>query len=100
MIGDEILEILGSDTDYSVFTSKGSLLGYDFAFYLDGYNYHTLLDKPSIVEYGALQHLGENTLVLSRNILLGHVNLQQPETITDDDNLIYFDVLGRHLVDI
>jgi hypothetical protein len=45
------------------------------------------MDKPSIVENGALQHLGENTLVLSRNILLGHVNLQQPETIIDDDNL-------------
>jgi hypothetical protein len=56
------------------------------------------MDKPSIVENGALQHLGENTLVLSRNILLGHVNLQQPETIIDDDNLIYFDVLGRHLI--
>ncbi|CAF0725066.1 unnamed protein product [Adineta steineri] len=98
VIGDEILELTGSDTDYSVFTSKGSLLGYDFAFYLDGYNYHTLIDKPSIVENGALQHLGENTLVLSRNILLGNINLQQPETIFDDDDVIYYDVLGRHLI--
>ena len=68
--------------------------------YLDGYNYHTLLDKPSIVEQGALQHLGENTLVLSRNILGGHVDLQQPETIIDDDNLIYFDILGRQMFNI
>ncbi|CAF0788829.1 unnamed protein product [Adineta steineri] len=98
VIGDEILELTGSDTDYSVFTSKGSLLGYDFAFYLDGYNYHTLIDKPSTVENGALQHLGENTLVLSRNILLGNIDLQQPETIFDDDDVIYYDVLGRHLI--
>ena len=88
----------GSDTDYSAFTTQGSLLGYDFAFYLDGYNYHTLLDQPSIVEEGALQHLGENVLALSRDILLGHVDLQQPASIIDDDNLIYFDILGRHLV--
>ena len=87
-----------SDTDYNIFTAKGSLLGYDFAFYLDGYNYHTLLDQPSIVEDGALQHLGENVLALSREILLGRVNLQLPESITDDENLIYFDILGRHLV--
>ncbi|CAF2700985.1 unnamed protein product [Rotaria sp. Silwood2] len=98
VLGDEIIESTGSDTDYSIFTKEGSLFGYDFAFYLDGYNYHTPLDKPSIVEDGALQHLGENTLVLSRNILLGHVNLQQPETIIDDDHLIYFDILGRHLI--
>lgn len=93
-----MFDYLGFQTDYNAFTSKGSLLGYDFAFYLDGYSYHTSLDKPSIVEEGALQHLGENTLVLARRILLGKVNLQQPEAITDEDNLIYFDILGRHLV--
>ena len=98
MIGDEILEATGSDTDYSIFTTKGSLLGYDFAFYLDGYNYHTPLDKPSIVEEGALQHLGENTLALSRLILQGQVDLEKPTTIIDDDNLLYFDVLGRYLI--
>lgn len=98
VIGDEILDLTGSDTDYSIFTTRGSLLGYDFAYYLDGYNYHTLNDKPSIVEQGALQHLGENTLALSRHILLGNVNLEQPETIFDDDNIVYFDILGRHLI--
>ncbi|UJR33510.1 hypothetical protein I4U23_020955 [Adineta vaga] len=98
VIGDEILELTGSDTDYRIFTRKGSLLGYDFAYYLDGYNYHTLLDKPSIVEIGALQHLGENILSLSRYILLGKVDLEQPESIIDDDDLIYFDILGRHLI--
>lgn len=78
--------------------TKGSLLGYDFAFYLDGYHYHTSNDYPSIIKAGALQHLGENTLVLVRRILLGKVDLQQPETIIDEENIIYFDVLGRHLV--
>ncbi|CAF2074800.1 unnamed protein product [Rotaria magnacalcarata] len=98
VMGDELVALSGSDTDYSVFTETGSLLGYDFAYYIDGYSYHTMIDKPSIVESGALQHLGENTLMLSRNILLGHVNLRQPETIIDDDNVIYFDILGLHLV--
>ena len=79
-------------------TSKASLLGYDFAFYLDGYHYHTSNDHPSIVKQGALQHLGENTLVLVRRILLGKIDLQQPETIIDEENIIYFDILGRHLV--
>ena len=73
-------------------------MGYDFAFYLDGYNYHTLIDTPSIVEQGALQHLGENTLVLCRLILLSQTNLNEPATIIDDDDLIYFDVLGRYLI--
>ncbi|CAF1151056.1 unnamed protein product [Rotaria sordida] len=66
VIGNEVLDLLGRDTDYSEFATRGSLSGYDFAFYLDGYSYHTLLDRPSTVEEGALQHLGENTLALSR----------------------------------
>lgn len=98
VIGDEILELTGSDTDYSIFTNRGFLPGYDFAFYLDGYNYHTLIDRPSIVEQGALQHLGENCLALSREILIGRIDLQKPETIIDDKHYIYFDVLGRHLI--
>ncbi|CAF1101410.1 unnamed protein product [Rotaria magnacalcarata] len=97
VIGNEILDLLGRDTDYSEFATRGLLPGYDFAFYLDGYSYHTLLDRPSTVEEGALQHLGENTLALSREILLGRVNLQQSYNTVEDDNLVYFDLLGRYL---
>ncbi|CAF0727687.1 unnamed protein product [Adineta ricciae] len=98
VIGDDILGATGSDTDYSVFTTHGSLSGYDFAYYLDGYNYHTLIDRPSIVEIGALQHLGENILALSRSILLGKIDLELPASIFDDEDMIYFDILGQHLI--
>lgn len=86
-------------TDYNVFTSRRFLSGYDFAYYLDGYNYHTLLDKPSIVESGALQHLGENTLSLIHRILQNDDQIQKSNSIFDEEeNLIYFDILGRHLI--
>jgi hypothetical protein len=98
VIGDEILALTGSSTDFTSFSEKGFLFGYDIAFYLDGYNYHTPLGKPSILDDGAIQHLGDNILALSRNILLGYVNLQQPKIIADDEDVVYFDLLGRYLI--
>jgi hypothetical protein len=35
---------------------------------------------------------------LIRDILTGHIDLQQPDSIFDDDRLIYFDILSRYLV--
>ncbi|CAF1171455.1 unnamed protein product [Rotaria sp. Silwood1] len=47
-------------SDYDVFTLNNSLLGYEFGFLLDGYNYHTSLDHPLMIKQGVLQDLGEN----------------------------------------
>ena len=100
VIGDEIFEYTSSVTDYNAFTSNGFLSGYDFAYYLDGYNYHTILDKPSIVENGALQHLGENVLSLTHRIFQENEQIQQQSDpmFDPEENLIYFDILGRHLI--
>ncbi|CAF4843926.1 unnamed protein product [Rotaria sp. Silwood1] len=85
-------------SDYDVFTLNNSLLGYEFGFLLDGYNYHTSLDHPLMIKQGVLQDLGENLGILIRNILLGNINLQMTKNIIDTDPFIYFDILGRYLI--
>ncbi|CAF3697571.1 unnamed protein product [Rotaria sp. Silwood1] len=85
-------------SDYDVFTLNNSLLGYEFGFLLDGYNYHTSLDHPLMIKQGVLQDLGENLGILIRNILLGNINPQMTKNIIDTDPFIYFDILGRYLI--
>ncbi|CAF3833153.1 unnamed protein product [Adineta steineri] len=84
------------NTDYDAFKYNGFRLGYEFGFYLDGYTYHTPLDHPSTFKQGVIQDLGENLIILIRNILLE--NNQQIADKYDPDPLIYFDILSRYLI--
>ncbi|CAF0759329.1 unnamed protein product [Adineta steineri] len=84
------------NTDYDAFKYNGFRLGYEFGFYLDGYTYHTPLDHPSTFKQGVIQDLGENLVILVRNILLE--NNEQIADKYDPDPLIYFDILSRYLM--
>ncbi|KDE09627.1 hypothetical protein MVLG_00034 [Microbotryum lychnidis-dioicae p1A1 Lamole] len=53
-----------SDTDFRQFVEYGNLTGLDMALVQNSYLYHTRLDVPELIEPGALQHMGENTLAL------------------------------------
>jgi hypothetical protein len=86
----------GMVTDYDILSLNGSLFGYNFGAFLDGYTYHTLLDDSSMIKHGALQEFGENLGLLSRNILSS--DFQAIENIIDNDSLIYFDIYGRYLI--
>lgn len=94
VIGEEIINHLPSFTDYNDLKGSG-LAGFDFVYYYDGYNYHNVLDKPTIVEQGALQHLGDNTMAM---ITLYQTSNLLDLNITDYSNYIYFDAFGLFLV--
>lgn len=65
---------------------------------MDSYTYHTTLDTVSNVAKGVIQDLGDNLLCLTRHFLSGKVDLSKPETIIDDDEIVYFDIIGRLLI--
>ncbi|UJR11251.1 hypothetical protein I4U23_015433 [Adineta vaga] len=84
---------LGIRTDYDMYILYDSKIsGYNFGFFLDGYTYHTSSDDLSTIKSGVLQELGDNLLVLIRNIFLDKIN------DFNDDSFIYFDILGRYLM--
>ncbi|CAF1046807.1 unnamed protein product [Didymodactylos carnosus] len=93
VIGDEVIKALPVDTDYTIYNQQ--IAGFDFAFYLDGYTYHTSLDSASLIEQGALQHLGENTLSLIRHLL---THDDGTDAFDEDENYIFFDFIGKILV--
>ena len=98
VISDDMFEISNFYTDYNVFTESRSSMGYEFSIYQDGYGYHTARDTDSSIAMGTLQYLGENILALSRHLLSGNVNIELPQTIIDDDRMVYFDFLGLYLL--
>ncbi|CAF1376143.1 unnamed protein product [Adineta ricciae] len=83
---------LGIRTDYDMYSLYNQVLGYNFGFFFDGYTYHTPFDDLATIKFGVLQELGDNLLVLIRNTFLQYSN------VTDNDSLIYFDILGRYLM--
>lgn len=72
-----------------------SFLGYDFAFYQNGYRYHTQYDDFKNIPHGSYQHVGDNILSLVRN--LGNA-LEVSQTTSEPGKMIYYDVLGFFMV--
>ncbi|SCV68329.1 BQ2448_450 [Microbotryum intermedium] len=66
ILASEIFQtgLILSDTDFRQFVEYGNLTGLDMALVQNSYLYHTRLDVPELIEPGALQHMGENTLAL------------------------------------
>ncbi|WP_395849844.1 M28 family peptidase [Cystobacter fuscus] len=92
VIGQDIIEAVPSDTDFRVFTEHG-LPGLDIALFQDGYAYHTPLDRLERLEPGSLQHMGDNTLALVRELARGPRPGEEgagPST--------YYDVLGVGMI--
>ena len=80
----------GASNDYNTF----DIDGYDIGYILDGYKYHTGLDKIDLIRQGVLQDLGDNLGQLIRRIL--SKNLQ--EISHNQDSFIYFDIFNRYLI--
>jgi hypothetical protein len=94
VIGEEVMQFVPADTDFTSFKNAG-MIGFDYAFYYDGYSYHTRLDNASVVERGALQHLGDN--VMSMITSYQSSSLLKTNT-TVDGNYVYYDAFGLFLV--
>lgn len=92
VLGQDIFQsgVIPSDTDFRVYRDQGGLRGLDVALYQDGYAYHTALDRVERVQPGSMQHIGENSLALVRELAGGALpgNVGGPPSI-------YYDLLGR-----
>lgn len=85
-----VYRALPNDTDLTVFGEHG-VQGLNFAF-LDGVaRYHTPLDDLAHLDFGSVQHQGENVLATVRALLESGV--EAPGT-----DAVFFDVLGTFLV--
>lgn len=87
-----LFELIPSDTDFTAFTA-GQFEGMDFAYLADGAVYHSALDTPENVDPRSLQHMGANTLAMTR--ALGGQDLAGP---IDEPDLAYFNIPGGNLV--
>ncbi|MEU8232761.1 M28 family peptidase [Actinoplanes sp. NPDC048967] len=84
----EVYRLLPNDTDFTPFLDAG-FTGFNSA-YIDGSAvYHAPTDTPAAMDQGSLQHLGANTLALTRE--LGRRELP---ALRSDGDAVYFPVPG------
>ena len=86
-----VYKLLPNDTDLSEFRITG-VSAFNFAFTETLQNYHSRLDTPENLDPRSVQHMGMNTLGLTRHF----GNLTQ--TVVKQPNCIYFNWLGHRLV--
>lgn len=99
VIGEDIIPYLPADTDFSTYSNTSrlhsspffKLNGFDFAFYQNGYEYHTHLDDFSNIDPGSIQQVGENTLYLLTKYGYTDGILDVP---LSNERYIYFDFMG------
>ncbi|GJQ76385.1 hypothetical protein Trydic_g2102 [Trypoxylus dichotomus] len=95
--GEEIFKsnIISSDTDFRIFRDFGGVIGYDFAYFKDGYRYHTKYDGFDNIKKERYQRTGDNILRLVRELA------NAPEVVNPEENSggsVYFDVLGLFMI--
>ena len=102
----EIYRRMPNDTDFSVLRKQG-MLGFNFAFIGDVRNYHTPEDSFDNVDFGSLQHHGDNMLGIIQAAIaddsflefLDRLAGQQESGAIDGVNeAVYFDVFGLAVV--
>lgn len=71
------------------------LLGFDFAFYQNGYRYHTKYDDFGNIPHGSFQHVGDNILSLVRNLANAP---EMTESNFSRGKTVYFDILGLFMI--
>eukprot|EP01113_Clastostelium_recurvatum_P022823 TRINITY_DN2734_c1_g1_i5.p1 TRINITY_DN2734_c1_g1~~TRINITY_DN2734_c1_g1_i5.p1 ORF type:complete len:956 (-),score=147.56 TRINITY_DN2734_c1_g1_i5:37-2904(-) len=81
------------DTDYRVFRDYLHVTGCDFAFYRNGYAYHTHLDDMENVVPGSIQHLGGNAY-----FLLKYLQRADDDGWDKPSTSIFFDIMGLTVV--
>nr|CAH7768334.1 unnamed protein product [Callosobruchus chinensis] len=95
--GEEIFQTgwIPSDTDYRVFRDFGGLVGMDFAFYVNGYRYHTKYDDFENIPSGSYQHVGDNLLHLVNSLSRAP---ELSEDVPTPGKMVFFDFLGFFMV--
>lgn len=87
----EVYKRMPNDTDYSVYKARG-VQGLNFAFAGGVALYHSRLDDPDHLDYGSLQHHGQNAWSMVRALADRDIG-----DLTSREDAAYIDVFGRLL---
>lgn len=90
-ISDAAYRLLPNDTDLSVPLLKG-IGGINAAYGSGHFDYHSTTDSFDTIDHGALQHLGDFTLTMTRELALA------PALPASTRDAVYFDVFGWTVV--
>ncbi|XP_017128845.1 endoplasmic reticulum metallopeptidase 1-like [Drosophila elegans] len=95
-MAEEIFQtgIIPSDTDFSIFSDYGNLVGYDIGLVCNGFVYHTKYDRYDVIPRGSIQNTGDNLLGLVRAL----ANAPELADNTETGKAVFFDVLGLFFV--
>ncbi|XP_023033288.1 endoplasmic reticulum metallopeptidase 1 [Drosophila willistoni] len=97
-MAEEIFQtgLLPSDTDFTIFTKYGNLIGLDMAQCINGFLYHTKYDRYDAIPRNAYQNTGDNVLSLVR-ALSNATQLHNPSAYATG-HAVFFDFLGLYFV--
>lgn len=87
----QIYKTMPNDTDFTVSRGAG-YPGYNLAFIGEEFDYHSPSSTPDALDQRSLQHMGEQSLAITR--ALADAGTLPPKAADDT----YFDVLGRAIV--
>jgi hypothetical protein len=90
-VSDAAYRLLPNDTDLSVPLLKG-IGGINTAYGSGHFDYHSTTDSFDTIDHGALQHLGDFTLTMTRELAMAHA---LPASTRD---AVYFDIFGWMVV--
>eukprot|EP00817_Percolomonadidae_sp_ATCC50343_P002330 CAMPEP_0117420656 /NCGR_PEP_ID=MMETSP0758-20121206/1942_1 /TAXON_ID=63605 /ORGANISM="Percolomonas cosmopolitus, Strain AE-1 (ATCC 50343)" /LENGTH=858 /DNA_ID=CAMNT_0005202387 /DNA_START=389 /DNA_END=2965 /DNA_ORIENTATION=+ len=62
VLGEDLINLLPSDTDFTAYYLEQNVPGFDYAYYMNGYSYHTENDNNERMNTGSMQYLGDHTL--------------------------------------
>lgn len=87
----EIYKTLPNDTDFTVYRREGRS-GVNFAWAHGASRYHTPLDNLAQLDPGSLQHHGDNTLAMARELAAAQADLARPH------DAVFFNLFGRTML--
>ena len=87
----EIYRTLPNDTDFTVYRREGRS-GVSFALAQGAARYHTPLDNLANLDPGSLQHHGDNTLAMARELATAQDDLNRPH------DAVFFNLGGHTLL--
>jgi hypothetical protein len=97
VVGQDLVAsgLLPHNGDFTPFHEAG-LVGLDVAMTGDGWAYHDALDRPSRLQRGSLQHLGDTTVAVVRALASGP--LLAARTGGDQERVVFYDLAGATMV--